>query len=215
MRAARAARPATTLAIVLGLALSIAAAGCSVLGPTPSPDAACPGGDTRAAGKLPALEALLPRGMVERSPDSLDSGWICSTTGLGSYVAHDIRKLNFAGATWAQADSNGNGVVVAILALDSGPLDPAWDEEYYTAGAVAARHTGEVKTDRPTYQGAGQVFRLETINDLSLQTVVVWPAAPYVNVVIVATEVSPDAVRADHDERVRIAVEVAAAVPIP
>ena len=138
MRAARAARPATTLAIVLGLALSIAAAGCSVLGPTPSPDAACPGGDTRAAGKLPALEALLPRGMVERSPDSLDSGWICSTTGLGSYVAHDIRKLNFAGATWAQADSNGNGVVVAILALDSGPLDPAWVEEFYASGWIPA-----------------------------------------------------------------------------
>lgn len=213
MSAAGLRQPRGALAIALGLLLSIVTAGCSVLGPTPSPDPACPTGDVRGAGRLPALEALLPRGMIERSPDSLDSGWNCSATALGSYVAHGIRKLNFAGATWAQP--NGNGVVTAILALDAGPLDAAWVEEFYTAGAVAARHTGEVKTDRPTYEGAGQVFRLETINDLSLQTVVVWPALPYVHVVIVATEVRPDAVRADHDERVRIAVEVAAAVPIP
>lgn len=213
MRVAGAGGPATTLAIAFGLLLSVASAGCSLLGPTPSPDPACPTGDVRAAGTLPALEALLPRGMIERSPDSLDSGWNCSATALGSYVAHGIRKLNFAGATWAQRNSN--GIVTAILALDTGPLDSAWVEEFYTAGAVAARHTGEVKTDRPTYKGAGPVFRLETINDLSLQTVVIWPAAQYVHVVLVATEVSPDAVRADHDERVRIAVEVAAAVPIP
>lgn len=213
MRLAGAGGPAATRGIVLCLLLSIAAAGCSVLGPTPSPDPACPTGDVMGAGKVPALEALVPRGMIERSPDSLDSGWNCSSTALGSYVAHGIRKLSFAGATWDQG--NGNGIVTAILALDSGPLEPAWVEEFYTAGAVAARHTGEVKTDRPTYEGAGQVFRLETINDLSLQTVVIWPAAPYVHVVIVATEVSPDAVRADHDELVGIAVEVAAGVPIP
>jgi hypothetical protein len=206
-------RPRACLAITLGLLVAGAVAGCSVLGPTPSPDPACPTGDVRAAGTLPALEALLPRGMIERSPDSLDSGWNCSATALGSYAAHGIRKLDFAGATWDQR--NGNAMVVAILAVDNSPLDAAWVEEFYTAGAVAARHTGEVKTDRPTYEGAGQVFRLETINDLSLQTVVVWPEAPYVHVVIVATEVSPDAIRADHDERVRIAVEVAAAVPVP
>jgi hypothetical protein len=163
----------------------------------------------RAPGALPQLEALLPRGMIERSPDTLNSGWNCSAAALGSYVAHGVSKLGFAGATWDQG--NGNATVTAILALDSGPLDAAWVEEFYTAGAVAARHTGDVKTDRPTYDGAGQVFRLETINDLSLQTVVIWPAAPYVHVVIVATTVSPDAVRADHDQRVDIAVQVAAA----
>jgi len=59
------------------------------------------------------------------------------------------------------------------------------------------------------------VFRLETVNDLSLQTVVIWPAGQLVRVVIVATTIRPDASRAAHDERVAIAVEVAAGVPVP
>jgi len=151
--------------------------------------------------------------MIELSPTTLDSGWNCSRAALGSYVAHGVTKLAFAGATWDYGA--GNATVAAILALDSGPLEVAWVEEFYTAGAVAARHTKDVKTDRPRYEGAGQVFRLETINDLSLQTVVIWPSAPYVHVVIVATEVSPDADRTDHDERLRVAVEVTAAVPTP
>lgn len=207
MRPVRSKSPAAVLAF--GLLVSIVVGGCGAFGQTATPNPECPTGDVRAPGALPQLEALLPRGMIERSPDTLDSGWNCSATALGSYVAHGVSKLAFAGATWDQR--NGNGIVIAILALDSGPLDAAWVEEFYTAGAVAARHTGDVKTDRPTYEGAGQVFRLETINDLSLQTVVIWPSAPYVHVVIVATTVSPDAVRADHDQRIDIAVQVAAA----
>lgn len=210
MRSASRRRPAAALA--LGLLVGIALSACGGIGQAPTANPACPAGDVRAARALPQLEALLPPGMIERSPDTVDSGWNCSATALGSYVVHGVTKLDFAGATWDQR--NGNAMVVAILGLDSGPLDPAWVEEFYTAGAVAGKHTGDVKTDRPTYLGAGQVFRLETINDLSLQTVVVWPATPYVHVVIVATQVSPDAVRADHDERVRIGVEVAAAVPV-
>lgn len=209
MRAARTRRSAAILAF--GLIVAVMPAACGPTGSVASPNPDCPSGDVQAAGALPGLEALLPRGMIERSPDSVDSGWNCSPTALGSYVAHGVTKLQFAGATWEQP--NGNGIVTAIMALDSGPLDSTWVEEFYTAGAVAGRHTGNVKTDRPSYEGAGQVFRIETINDLSLQTVVIWPSAPYVRVVIVATTVSPDAVRADHDERVRIAVEVAAAVP--
>lgn len=211
MRAESTRRSATLLAF--GVLLSIVVGGCGALGPTATPNPVCPTGDVRAAKALPGLEALLPRGMIERSPTTLDSGWNCSVAALGSYVAHGVSKLDFAGATWD--DGNGNGVVTAILVLDSGPLDAAWVEEFYTAGAVAGKHTGNVKTDRPTYHVAGQVFRLETVNDLSLQTVVVWSAGPYVHVVIVATQVTPDAVRADHDERVRIAVEVAAAVSEP
>jgi hypothetical protein len=197
--------------LVLGLLLSIVAAACGALGPGATPNPACPTGDTRAAKALPELERLLPLGMIERSPTTLDSGWNCAEAALGTFVAHGVSKLNFAGATWD--DGNGNGTVSAILALDTGALDAAWVEEFYTAGAVAGRHTGEVKTDRPTYVGAGKVFRLETINDLSLQTIVIWPAGRFVRVVLVATAVSPDAVRADHDQRVQIAVEVSAAAP--
>jgi hypothetical protein len=195
----------------VGLLLSIVAAACGALGPTATPNPACPTGDVRAAKALPDLEQLLPRGMIERSPTTLDSGWNCSDSALGTFVAHGVSKLDFAGATWD--DGNGNGIVTAILALDSGVLDATWVEEFYTAGAVAGKHTGEVKTDRPMYEGAGKVFRLETVNDLSLQTVVIWPTAPYVHVVIVATTVAPGAVRADHEERVQLAVEVTAGGP--
>jgi hypothetical protein len=203
-------RPVANLARVLLLAAVVTlAAGCDALGLGATPNPACPTGDVRAAGQLPALEALLPLGMIERSPDTLDSGWNCTASALGTYTTRGLTKLLFAGATWEGL--NGNGIVTAIMAVESGALDPAWVEEFYTAGAVAGRHTGDVKTDRPSYEGAGQVFRLETVNDLSLQTVVIWPTAPYVHVVIVATTVSPDAVRGDHDDRVQIAVEVAAA----
>lgn len=199
--------------LVALLLLAIVAAGCGAFGAGASPDPGCPTGDVRAPGTLPKLEALLPRVMISVAPTALDSGWNCSKTALGSYVSHGVTKLSFAGATWDQGA--GNATVTAILALESGPLNVAWVEEFYTAGAVAARRIRDVKTDRPTYEGAGQVFRIETINDLSLQTVVIWPSAPYVHVVIVATQVSPEAVRTDHDERLRIAVEVSATVPVP
>lgn len=172
--------------------------------------------DHRAAGALPALEALLPLGMIERSPDSVDSGWNCTAAALGSYVRHGIRELRFAGATWDQG--NGDATVAAVVTTEpvgQPALETAWVEEFYTAGAVAGRHTGDVKTSRPTMRGAGPVFRLEAINDLSLQTVVVWPAGTAVRVVIVATTVEPAASRAEHDQRVEIAVEVAAAAPVP
>lgn len=199
-------------ALALGLIATVVTAGCGALGGA-SPNPACPNGDVRAAGTFPALESLLPTAIVMRTPNTVDSGYNCTAAALGTYTSHGLAKLRFAGATWDQG--NGNGTVIAIMAADTGPLTAAWVEEFYTAGAVAGKHTGNVKTDRPTMSGAGQVFRLETVNDLSLQTVVIWPAGPYVHVVIAATTVAPDASRADHDQRVAIAVEVAAAVPGP
>jgi hypothetical protein len=200
--------------LLLGFVATIVAAAC---GPSASPTSAgamC-STDVRAGGTIPALEALLPRGMIERSPDLLDSGVNCTPASLGSYTAHGIAQLRFAGATWDQG--KGNATVVAIVeAGPSGPpLQPTWVEEFYTVGAINGRHTGDVKTSRPTMPGAGQVFRLETLNDLSLQTVVVWAAGARAHVVIVATTVDPNASRADHDQRVAIAVEVAAGVAIP
>ena len=212
----RLARPNLAIA-----SLVLVAAACGGPASTSSPNASAAGAadctaDHRAAGALPELEALLPLGMIERSPDSVDSGLNCTSAALGSYVGHGVRELRFAGATWDQG--NGDATVAAILAtrpVGQPALETAWVEEFYTAGAVAGRHTGDVKTSRPAMRGAGQVFRLEAINNLSLQTVVVWPAAPYTRVVIVATTVEPGASRAEHDQRVEIAVEVAAAVPVP
>jgi hypothetical protein len=175
---------------------------------------ACATDIPRAPRTFPDLEALLPLGMIEASPTTLDSGANCTRASLASYIGHGVGELRFAGATWDYG--GGEATVVAIFTTPAGQpaLEAAWVEEFYTAGAVAGRTIDDVKTTRPVMRGAGQVFRLEVINNLSLQTVVVWPAGPYVRVVIVATNVEPGAARADHDLRVETAVEVAAAAPV-
>jgi hypothetical protein len=201
-------------ALALTLSAALALSGCGVVDGTFPATSACPA-EPRAAGTLPELEALLPRGMIERSPDRVDSGWNCLESSLGTYVAHGVTRIQFAGATWEQGEG-GDGTVVAILA--SGPSDPplqaAWVEEFYETGARGGRNIENIETRRGALGGAGEVWRLDALNSLSLQTIVVWPAAPYVRVVIVATQVAPDASRAEHDERVELAVEVATAVPL-
>ena len=200
---------------VLALALAIAAlvSACGAEANPSSPAGVC-ASNVRAPGTFPDLEALLPRGMVEAAPTTVDSGANCTRAALGSYVAHGVGELRFAGATWDYGD--GEATVVAVFTTPPGQpaLQAAWVEEFYTAGAVAGRTIDDVVTTRPVMRGAGQVFRLEVINNLSLQTVVVWPAGSHVRVVIVATNVGPGAARADHDQRVEVAVEVAGGTPV-
>ena len=201
--------------IVGGALISLVLAACATTSSPAPTTAGCPA-DVRAPGTFPDLEALLPRGMIEASPTKVDSGANCTAQALGTYVAHGISELRFAGATWDYG--NGSATVVAVLharPVGQPPLEAAWAEEFYEVGARTGRHTDNIEVTRPALPGIGPVFRLDTLNNLSLQTVVVFPGAGYVHVVIVATEVGPDANRADHDERVRVAVEVAAAVPVP
>ena len=198
--------------IALVVVVALAAAGRRAEEAGNAGSSACPA-DVRAPRVFPDLEALLPLGMIERSPDSVDSGANCTLTSLGSYSSHGITELRFAGATWDYG--GGDATVVAILASPGPALEAGWVEEFYTIGAVNGRHIDEVTTTRPAMAGAGNVFRLEVINDLSLQTVVIWPAGQYVRVVIVATNVAPNASRDEHNRRVETAVEVAAAVPVP
>lgn len=197
--------------VVVGLAVLVAvtAAACGSAEPS-GPLGPC-GDDARSIGGFPELEAELPAALVMRAPDKVDSGRSCSDAALGSLVTHDIHELRFAGATWVHSDSD--ATVIAILATPGWEplLQRAWVEEFYTAGAVAGKKTDSVTTTRPTMAGAGQVFRIDTLNDLSLQTVVIWDDRGRFNVVIVATTVAPGASRAAHEERVTIAVDVAAA----
>jgi hypothetical protein len=153
--------------------------------------------------------------MIERSPDLVDSGWSCSADALATYAAHGVTQLRFAGATWNQGRSDGTVVAILVTRAPDPPLEAAWVEEFYETGARRSTKTENIEVTRPTMGGAGTVYRLETLNDLSLQTVVIWPEAPYVHVVIVATEVAPGASRDAHNQRVDIAVDVAAGVPIP
>jgi hypothetical protein len=198
--------------ILASALLALAVAACSPSASPTSTTGDC-ATDVRAPGTFPDLEALLPRGMIEASPTSVDSGVNCTAEALATYRAHGITALRFAGATWDYG--KGNATVVAVLTarpVGQPLLEAAWVEEFYQAGAFAAAHTENIGVTHPNVPGAGIVFRLDTLNNLSLQTVVVFPAETYVHVVIVATEVGPDASREDHDQRVQVAIQVAAGV---
>jgi hypothetical protein len=178
--------------------------GCGALGgPTFAPVGDCVT-DGRAPGAYPSLEALVPHAINTRPATSVDSGRNCSAGALGSLAGHGVDELRFAGATWDEGD--GNGVSIAILSLPDQALPVSWVEEFYLAGAQNGKHTGNIETSRPTYPGVGTVYRLDTLNDLSFQTVIVWPDLPDVRVVIVATQVGPSASRQVHDARVAEAV---------
>jgi hypothetical protein len=182
-------------------------AGCGAFGATFSPTGPCTV-DGRAPGAYPDLEASVPRLISGRTATSVDSGRDCSADALGTFASHGITELRFAGATWDEG--GGNGVSIAVLALPDRALPVAWAEEFYLVGAQNGKHTGNIQTSRPTYPGAGPVFRLDTLNDLSFQTVVVWPDGALARVVIVATQVGPSASRSVHDARVSEAVGAAA-----
>jgi hypothetical protein len=168
--------------------------------------------DARAPGANPALEQLLPSRLGDVAPTSVDSGTNCSADALTTLKGHGVTELDFAGATW----DAGSGVAtsIAVLALPAhAALPVAWVEEFYETGARAGKKTDNVAAARPTFPDVGSVYRLDALNDLSFQTVVVWPDGPIVRVVIVASPVNPSASRAEHDSRVEAAVQAAAGAP--
>jgi hypothetical protein len=162
---------------------------------------------------LPALEALLPADLDGRPRDTLDSGWNCLSETLGTYASHGVTRLEFAGATWD--DGNGQGAVTAVFETPSTDpaLQAAWVEEFYETGARASRSIENVEITQPQITGPGAVWRLDALNNLSQQTITVWPHGDHVHVVLVASTVEPGASRGAHDARVAGAVAAAAAVP--
>jgi len=190
-------------------------AGCGSAGASFSTSGPCLA-DGRAPGAYPALEAIVPTSLGGKAPTRLDSGRNCSDTALGSLVAHGVHELLFAGATWDAGA--GAGTSIAVLGLQSDALPVAWVEEFYESGARTASKTDNVTTSRPAFTGVGATFRVDALNDLSYQSIVVWPDGPHVRVVIVASEVSPSASMADHNAQVVAAMATAAtfvSAPIP
>ena len=175
------------------------------------------GDDARSAGGFPELEALLPASMAPGAvaPDRVDSGRSCSEMALSTLKTHGVTELRYAGATWEYGQSE--ATVVAVLATPNWVpmLEEAWVEEWYEQGARNGKKTDNVETSRPTIGEAGEVFRVDALNDLSLQTVVTWQdPGSLTHVVVVASDVAPGKERAAHDERVELAV-LAAASPGP
>lgn len=195
---------ATVAAVsVLAVAVAVAASGCGGSTPTFDPTGPCTL-DGRAAGVYADLEARLPSALDGRSPQSVDSGRNCTEGALGSLAARGLDDVRYAGATWDLG--GGTGVSSVVFAVPGTDLPAAWIAEFYEIGARTAKRTGNIETSRPTYEGAGETWRLDTLNDLSLQTVITWQDGADVRVVLVATPVSPDASRAAHDALVEAAI---------
>ncbi len=203
----RALRPARTLSVIL---VAIVVGSCvGSTSATFDPTGQC-GIDGRLAGAYPDLEARLPATLDGTLPGSVDSGRHCSQAALGSLIVHNVSSVQFAGATWDLG--GGTGVSSAIFRLPDANLPADWVAEFYEIGARTAKRTENIEVSRPTFDGPGEVFRLDTLNNLSLQSVLVWQDGPVVRVVLVATAVAPDATRAAHDELVDRAVVATAAV---
>lgn len=194
---ARVARPSHVLLAAL---LAFVVAACSG---TPAaafdPNAPC-GTDGRAAGAYPDLEARLPTSFEGAVPATIDSGRHCSESAMGSLIAHKVSNVQFAGAVWDLG--GGAGISSAIFRLPSADLPADWISEFYDIGARTAKRTENIETSSPVIPGADGVFRLDTLNDLSLQTVLVWQDGPFVRVVLIGTPVSPGATRTAHDDLV-------------
>ena len=212
----RIASVAGALRLTLAIAAALALAGCAPEQLAANPLGPC-GDDARASGGYVELEALLPQTLAPgaQAPDRVDSGRSCSDVALGTLKGHGITELRFAGATWNETDSE--GTVVAVLATPQGVpmLEEAWVEEFYEAGARAGKKTDNIETSRPTIDLAGEVFRVDALNDLSLQSVVVWESAGLIHVVIVASDVTPGASPATHDQRVAFGVAAAVGATAP
>ena len=210
---ARAPRAAAAVVVALLAALLFAACGSSSIPTGPLGPCGADKADATSIGGFPELEAVVPRDLGGKAPDVVNSGRSCSDKALGSLTTHGIHELRYAGATWNQGQSDATVVAVLATPSDQPLIQQPWIEEFYTAGAVKATKTDNVTTTRPKIDPVGQVFRLDALNDLSLQTVVTWNDHGLVHVVIVVSEVSPDASRADHDARVAAAVAIATVAP--
>jgi hypothetical protein len=203
-------RAPTVLTLALSLALGLALAACANVDERFPATSACPE-EPRAAGTLPDLERLLPSKLAGQAA-TVDSGWNCLSTTLGTYASHGVTRLEFGGATWDAG--NGDGAVAAVFR--AGTTDPQlqvpWVEEFYEQGARASRGVENVETRRALMDGAGDVWRLDALNNLSLQTIVVWPHGEHVHVTLVASRVEPGASRDAHEARVVETVLAAASV---
>jgi hypothetical protein len=209
-RRAASARSAAMAAVALVIAV---VAGCSG-GVQPSVPSGVCATDTRAPGQEPDLERTLPQTLRNQAPTSVDSGVNCTVRSLGTYASHGIAELRYAGATWDHGGGSAT-VIAAVAARPAGApaLEAAWVEEFYEAGARAGRKTDNIAVSRPVIADDGNAFRLDTLNDLSFQTVLVWPEMGFVRVVIVATTVGPGTSREAHEQRVDAAGDTASMAP--
>jgi hypothetical protein len=170
--------------------------------------------DGDAPGSYPELEASVPRTLDGKAPARLDSGRNCTDKALATLTSHGVHELHFGGATWDVG--GGSGTTIAVLALPGRQLPLAWAEEFYLAGALNGNKTDNVRSSHPSVPGIADAFRVDALNDLSQQAIVLWQLGDAVRLVIVATHVDPKASMADHEARVQAAIQAALdTTPVP
>jgi len=164
--------------------------------------------DGQVAGAYPALEVLVPKQLAGRPPDRLDSGRSCTDSALATLKAHGVTELRFGGGLWELGKNSGTALVVFDSPVH---LQPAWLAELYEAGARAARNTSDIKSSTVKVADA-QAFRLDTLNDDSYQTVVVWTAGSHVVAALVGSSVREVPSRNAHEQRVTDALAALSAL---
>ena len=189
---------------LLGAALTVVVVGCGQAGGSFDPRGPCIA-DGRTAGAYPDLERRLPASLGAAAPPTGDSGRSGTPGALGTYASHGVGELRYAGSTWDEGSGNATAIVILTTPAAQPAMQQDWVEEFYLAGARASTKTENIEKRHETMDGL-DVFRIETLNDLSFQTVLVWSEAPgEVHVVIAATRVEPDASRDEHEARVAAA----------
>jgi hypothetical protein len=186
---------------LFAMVLVVLVGGCTTGAPSFDPASACTA-DGRFPGAYPELEAVVPTSLDGRPADHLDSGRSCTDAGLATLKSHGVGELRFAGGLWEQGANSGT----TLVAFDSPtPLNAKWLADFYEAGARAGKNTDAIET-APLAIGGSAGYRLDTLNDDSYQTVIVWPRAGRVVGAIVASAVREVETRVAHEARVTAAL---------
>lgn len=186
---------------VLLVVAALMAIGCGGGAKSFDPASSCTT-DGRYPGAYPDLEAAVPPMLGDRAPDRLDSGRSCTAAALGTLQAHGVTELRFAGGLWERGSRSGTTLVVFDTPAG---LDARWLAEFYEASARAARKTEAINTsDVDVHGSAGR--RLDTLNDDSYQTVVVWTRGGRVVATVVASDVREAGTRQTHEAAVATAI---------
>ena len=199
-REARVRRAAHGFVPTLALALILVA--CAPAGPPFEPSGPCTV-DGQAEGAYPELEGAIPEAFRGEPPTTLDSGRSCSDENLGTLAERGVEEVRFAGGLWQTEPRSG----VTIARFTARDLEADWVAEFYEAGARRARRTEEIETGAATIAGRA-VWRLDTLNDESFQSIVVWPdfTPESIWVVLAASDIREIGTREAHDGVVADAV---------
>jgi hypothetical protein len=188
------------LAVFAALVLLVVAAACSSAAFDPSGPCTA---DGRAAGAYPDLEALVPRSLDGRPPDTVDSGRNCSAAKLSTLAGHGIKELKFAGSTWSSGPDAGTSIAI----FSAPKLQADWVHEFFLTGAENASTTETVDESKPVVNGQ-PAFRIDALNGESYQTVIDWQDGDRVRVVLVASFIR-DMSKEQHEQHVQAALDAA------